>query len=210
MKYMRSNTITMNTEHTQNGILAASSVLTTSNEVEGTIEVREEKEQQGGEARKEYTSIEALRQSSPTAVRSPVDFSQLAGCVTHDVSTLQLGIHNPWANLNWQHHHSHPSKPSSSTPIQSIQHPHGIGPTKPVITFPVTMSFKRPFVHTTTTNQPHCKHPQPTSSKVPNQSPSTPLLGHPAVISSAIPFSHSISSWFLSFVRLPFMTRVLL
>ena len=151
-KHTRSDTITTNTEHARNVILTASGVLTTSNKGEGTIEAREEKKQQGGEARKEYTPSEALRQSSPTTVCSPVNFGQLAGCVTRDVSTLQSGTHNPRANLNRRHRRSHPCKPSSSTPIQSIQHPHGIGPTKPVITFPVTMSFKRSFVHTTTTN----------------------------------------------------------
>ena len=44
--------------------------------------------------------------------------------------------------------------------------------------------------------------PPATSSKVPNQSPSTLLLGHPAVILSVIPFSHPIPSWFLSFICL--------
>jgi hypothetical protein len=107
-KHTRSDTITTNMEHARNVILTVSGVLTTSNEGEGTIEVREEKEQQGGEARKEYTSSEALRQSSPTVVHSPVNFGRLAGCVTCNVSTLRSGTRNPWANLNRRHCRSHP------------------------------------------------------------------------------------------------------
>ena len=144
----RCDTITVNMEHVQNVILAVFSALIASNKGEETAEVREEKVQQGGEARNEYTSSEALRQSSPTRMCSPVNFGLLAGCMMCDVSTIWLGTHNPWANLNWQHCCSHPCKPSLSTPIQTIQHPHRIGPTKPIFTFPVIVAFKRPFIHT--------------------------------------------------------------
>jgi hypothetical protein len=49
MTCTRSDTITMNTEHAQNAILAVSSALTASNEGEETTEVREGREQQRGE-----------------------------------------------------------------------------------------------------------------------------------------------------------------
>ena len=48
MTCTRSETITMNTEHTQNVILAVSSALTTRNKREETTEVREGREQRRG------------------------------------------------------------------------------------------------------------------------------------------------------------------
>jgi hypothetical protein len=179
---MKLDTIITNMEQERNEISAVSSALSASNGGEEASEVRERREQQKGKERNlECVSGEIHRQVSPRA-QGPIIFNRATVCVTRDISALHLGMRKPWASLNQRHHHSHPCKPSSSTPIQIIQHPHGIGPTKPIITFPVTMSFKRPFIHTTTTNRPHHKHPRSTSSKVPNQSPSTPLFGHLAVI----------------------------
>jgi hypothetical protein len=86
--YTRSGTISTNTEQARNVISAASDVLTTNNR-EGTTEVREKKEQQRGEAGKDYILREVLRQSSPTRVPCPVVFGRLTGCVTRDVSALR-------------------------------------------------------------------------------------------------------------------------
>ena len=74
MTYTRSGTISMNTEQVQNVILAASDVLTT-NKREGTTEVREEKEQQRGEAGKEYISSEVLRLVFCMGMGIPVGFA---------------------------------------------------------------------------------------------------------------------------------------
>jgi hypothetical protein len=59
--------------------------------------VRERKEQQRGEERKEHISSEVLR---PTGALSSIVFSRPAGCVMRDVSALRSGTHNPWASLN--------------------------------------------------------------------------------------------------------------
>jgi hypothetical protein len=224
----------MNAEHVQSAISAVSSALTTSNEGDEITEVREEKEQQRGEVRKGCNSSEVLSQSSPTGVPGPVIFGWLMGCRMRDVSTLHSGTRSPWASLNWRHRRVHPSKPRSSTQmvscltpysmgnglnkiatppspspvsdviIETIQHPHGIGPTKPVIMVPISNFSIVP--HTRTMVAQYCRE----HIKVLDMTPSehTTTFHHPStLISGIVAFSSTILSCFLSFFRLSEATR---
>ena len=116
------------------------------------------------EERKDYILSEVLR---PTGVLGPIIFSWLVGCVICDISTLCSGTCNLWASFNWWHCCSCMCEPclllqmascsvsysvgtslnmcpilSSWLPvptgtIKTIQHPHRIGPVKPVIVVPI-------------------------------------------------------------------------
>jgi hypothetical protein len=234
----RSDTTTMNTEHAQNVILAVSGVLTTSNEGEESTEVREGKEQQRGEERKEHLSKEVHRPVSPTTVPTPIVFGQPAVHLMDDISALHSGTRNPWASLNRRHHRFHLCKPCSPTHmvsclahystgsglnkspalpsplpvptgiIETIWHPLGISPAKPVIVVPITTSFIAPHAQTIT----HCHHERLThiNTKVPAMALSeciTPLRHSSTLISDIVAFSSTISSHLLSFFSLSEATR---
>ena len=207
--YMRLGTVT-NTEHMQNVISMLSSALTTSNEGEETLEVREEKEWQREEAR-EYTLSDVPR---PTRVLSPVVFNKLVGHVMRDVSALRSSTCNPWASLNWRYDCSYVHKPyvlvnstgsglykspipSSPLPaptgiIETIQHPHGIGPTKPIIVVPISkfsITTHTPCIHTGVMNTTPPGH-------------ITPSCHSSTLISNIAGFSSTILLHLLSFFRL--------
>ena len=93
----------------------------------------------------------------------------LAAHTPHDLSVLCLGVTNPWATLchhhhsqkphhpiHWNHHsfeypanisiHT-PLRPKPSPPLgifETIKHPYGIRPTKPVIRVPAQMATDTP------------------------------------------------------------------
>ena len=202
-------------------ILRVSGVLTT-NKREETAEGKEQH-------REERDLKEVHGWVSPTRVSHPVIFSPSAVCPLHDISALCSGTCHPWASLNQQHWWSHPSKPCSSihmvshsapysmanylnkfpTPspllgpagiIETIWHPHRIGPEKPVIVAPVTTSFIAPKIWTIA-NQHHHEWLTGVYTKVPVMAPLgciTPLCNSSALILDIITFPYTISSHFLS------------
>ena len=173
-------------------ISAASNVITTNR--------REETAEEKKQHREERDLKEVHRQVSPTRVSHPIILGRSAVCPMCDVSALCLGTCNPWASLNRWHRRSHPSEPCSSISIvshsapyttgnslnksptllsplpgpagiiETIQHPHGIGPEKPVIVVPVTTPFITTHIQTVTTQ---CCHKWPTGvcTKVPAMAP---------------------------------------
>ena len=171
MTHMKSDTITMNTEHARNMISAVSSALTASNKGEEISEGREGREQQRGEERNSECILgEICGQVSPR-VQDPVVFNRATVCVMRDISALCSGAHKPWASLNWWHRHSHICKTHSPIPtvsrsapypagrsvykcpalspplpapigiVKTVQHPYGIGSANPVIQTPIAHLF---------------------------------------------------------------------
>ena len=233
MTHMKSDTITMNLEQARNVILAAFNVITPNR--------REETAEEKKQHREERDLKEVHGQVSPNRVSHPVIFGRSAVCPMGDVSALCSGTRNPWASLNWWHRRSHPSEPCSSicivsrsapyttrnslnkspTPlsplpgpagiIETIRHPHGIGPEKPVIVVPVTTSFITTHIQTVTTQ---CRHKQPTGvcTKVPAMAPSeciTPLCHSFTLILDIVAFPYTISLLFLSLFGLSQAMRAL-
>jgi hypothetical protein len=158
-----------------------------------------------------------------------------------DISILSSGTRNPWSSL-WRRNrrfqsrdpyqsichkvnppiyptknyiYKYPPSQLPSTPppvIETIQHPYGIGPSKPVIKVPVWGSVVLPTntvypvaTRSTCTIQCHCRQLVEVSRVLPLST-----IPHPTLltfISDIISSSHTFSSQFLSRFRFPWATR---
>jgi hypothetical protein len=176
-----------------------------------------------------------------TADNTPSADSVTSICATRDISSLSSGARNPWGSIQRRnrryrpcdlprtprrtyHSFQYPAynykyKSSPSRPItprgviETIQHPHGIGPTKPVIRIPVAVPVivtghpKAP-VHSNTTKSAHfavdfechCRRLIQVSTVS-----HLPTISHPTLTTLVLDFiSHSFPLHILSFLGLSF------
>jgi hypothetical protein len=91
-----------------------------------------------------------------TVKPTPIAFVTPANRAPQDLSALSSGVQNPWASLHFRHHRSYPRRfqvppiapqpppLASSRVIETVRHPSGIAPSKPVVhtTSPVRQTMQ--------------------------------------------------------------------
>jgi hypothetical protein len=200
----------------------------------------ERRERRRGGGRSDETICEDVR---TTDITTPTD-SATSIHTTRDFSSLSSGARNPWGSIQRRNRRYRPrdsprilrrtyhslqypadnykyeSSPSQPTTprgvIETIHHPHGIGPAKLVIRIPVTApvvaaGHPEPPVHSNTTKSAHlavdfkCHCGRLIQVSKVSTVPHLPIITHPTLTSlisdfMSYPFPSRIFSFFRSFI----------